>query len=277
MPKIIKNCPICGTEYETYPSIDRKTCSKECRSKYTSITQSGKNNPNYGNKWSDEQRKKLSDYQKSISHIISERVKNDWKDNEIRKNATSKLQSKLGKERVGVKNGFYGKKHTEETKNKIKQTFEKIGRKIPDDKKSDYIVYYEESNWIACMFDIIDDGILMLETNGIFNSRNNSNGVVRDHIIGRRYGFNNKVFPEILRHPCNCQILTNKENVSKAHKHKTGSEIKDISLSLDELFNKIRAFEKPWVEQDRVIKLIEDYEKGKRWERKFQQQEAFHE
>jgi len=268
MPKLIKTCSICDNTFETYPSVDRKTCSKECRSKHTSINQSGKNNPNYGNKWNDEQRKNLSDYQKSISHIISKRVKDDWKDNDSRRNETSRLQSKLAKERVGEKNSFYGKKHTEETKNKIKQTFEKIGRKTPDVEKSDYEIYYKESNWIAYMFDIVDDGILMLETHGIFNNKNNGNGVVRDHIIGRRFGFNNNVFPEILRHPSNCQILTNKENVSKAHKYKSGNEIKDISMSLEELFSRIREYKEDWKEQECVLDFIECYENGKRWKRK---------
>ena len=44
----------------------------------------------------------------------------------------------------------------------------------------------------------------MLKTLGVFNSKTNVNGIVRDHIFSRAMGFKFKVFPEILRHPCNC-------------------------------------------------------------------------
>lgn len=265
---IKKECPICGKVFETYPSVNKITCSKKCSSERLKETMKGENNPNFGNRWTDEQRRCFSDYQKSIGDVISARVKSDWEDNDERKKKTSELQSKLAKERIGEKNPFYGKKHSDETKNKIKRTFEDIGRRMPDENKSDYRIYYEESNWIEKMFDKVENGLELLNEHGIFNSKSNSNGVVRDHIIGKRYGFNNRIFPEILRHPCNCQIITNAENISKAHKFKKGSKINECHMSLVELFERIKNFNGMWLEQELVEELIKNYLNGHRWVRK---------
>ena len=60
---------------------------------------------------------------------MSEKIKKSWEGADERRKNTSELQSALGKERIGEKNPFYGKKHTDETKDKIKLTFEK--RYIP--------------------------------------------------------------------------------------------------------------------------------------------------
>lgn len=84
------------------------------------------------------------------------------------------------------------------------------------------------------MFDKIEDPnqMKLLEEIGV-KSSTNKNGVVRDHIYGRKNGFHNKVFPEILRHPCNCQVITHGENVSKGHRNK----------NLEELFRKIKLYD----------------------------------
>ncbi len=73
---------------------------------------SGKLNPNYGNKWSDEQKKKAS-----------KRVK-EWmtKEENLQKLRKPKSDtSKMGKyDKAGPNNPFYGKTHTKDTINKIK-------------------------------------------------------------------------------------------------------------------------------------------------------------
>ena len=78
--KYTKICPICQLSYTTYKE-KQITCSKLCMG----INQSGKNNPNYGNLWSDKQKEHLSEHQKKIGSSISTRVKLDWKDNTSRK------------------------------------------------------------------------------------------------------------------------------------------------------------------------------------------------
>lgn len=175
--------------------------------------------------------------------------------------------SKLSKERAGEKNPFFGKSHSDETKQKIKDTFELIGRKTPEKDKNDIQIYYEKSNWICRMFDIVENGMIMIEQFGIFNSHKNSNGVVRDHILGRKYGYNNGIFPEILRHPANCQIIRSSENISKAHTYKNKNTILDTHISIDELFYNIKNYKLEWIEQELVLQFIKQYENGDRWER----------
>ena len=105
------------------------------------------------------------------------------------------------------------------------------------------------------MWDLVDDTTL-LESNGIFNSFTNINGCVRDHRVSRFTGFKEGVFPEILRHPANCQLITHSHNSSKREKS---------SLSITALFEKIKQHNKSWIEQDFVIDLITRYETGERF------------
>lgn len=43
----IRICPECGSEFSTYPSSQKKLCSKECRTIYMSQLFSGEGNPNW--------------------------------------------------------------------------------------------------------------------------------------------------------------------------------------------------------------------------------------
>jgi hypothetical protein len=73
----------------------------------------GKNNPNYGKKWSDEKKKEFSKRQKIT-----------MSDENIRKKMRKpKAQTdKMGKyDKNGVKNPFYGKTHSNETKKKLSE------------------------------------------------------------------------------------------------------------------------------------------------------------
>jgi len=69
------------------------------------------------------------------------------------------------------------------------------------------------------------------------NRGNNPDGVSRDHIISVRYGFDNNVNPELLAHPANCQIITQRLNVSKFTK---------CYMTLEELKEKIKQWEEKY-------------------------------
>lgn len=265
-------CPVCGIEYETYPSNPKKTCSKKCMG----INQTGENNPNFGKKWSDEQRQRASEYQQSVSHIISERVKGHWDGNDERRKATAlkmaetrpgdgvwlgRKHSDESKQLIGLKSSA---KFTEEYKSNYRKTMEDNGRWVPLDEKSDYEIYYKEADWIERMFDIVYNGIAMINEYGVFNPSTNYNGVVRDHIVGRKYGYAHRVFPQILRHPSNCQIIQQPQNKAKGHR---GKNRPDCDITLKELFERIRSYNGEWSEHNLVLSLIKDYESGKRWER----------
>jgi hypothetical protein len=104
----------------------------------------------------------------------------------------------------------------------------------------------------------------IITEHGIFHSTKNSKGVVRDHAYSRRSGFDNSVFPEILRHPENCQIILHRDNVVKQQCKSVDSD----SISIEELFDKIQKTQYNWIEQEKCIRLIREYNNGARWERK---------
>lgn len=111
------------------------------------------------------------------------------------------------------------------------------------------------------MFDLVEDKNNLLKDIGVFNCKTNKNGIVRDHMYSRHTGFNNNVFPEILRHPCNCQLLTNKDNVRKALSNSVNSD----AITLEELFERITIYKKEWFEQEKVLMLIEKYKACERY------------
>lgn len=112
------------------------------------------------------------------------------------------------------------------------------------------------------MFDLLYEEYKdLLETFGIYNSYSNTKGVVRDHRFSRQSGFELGVFPEILRHIENCEILEHSKNIRKRFKEKD-------SLSIDDLFKRIENTNHKWEEQELCLALIKEYKNGKRWKRK---------
>lgn len=79
----------------------------------------GEKNPNYGNKWNDEQIKRASEYRKkhppSEEHVqkMIAGSKRAWQDPDYKK--------RWSKNREGEGNSFYGKHHSEETANRIRE------------------------------------------------------------------------------------------------------------------------------------------------------------
>jgi len=58
----------------------------------------------------------------------------------------------------------------------------------------------------------------LIEEHGWYKPKNrgdNLTGVSRDHMVSVRYGFDNNIPAEHLRHPANCRLLTHSKNVSK--------------------------------------------------------------
>jgi len=100
----------------------------------------------------------------------------------------------------------------------------------------------------------------LLQELGVFNNRTNTKGIVRDHMFSRWSGFQQCVFPELLRHPCNVALIKHGENVGKGRRKET----KD-SQTLEQLFCKIRAYTSIWLEQETCLRLIERYENGERY------------
>lgn len=285
------NCKCCGKELFRYKSqlIKNKSkylfCSSDCKNKSGHLYPmseeqkkrfsemfKGKGNPNYNNRWSDEARKAQSelylerykdeDYYKnfceanrnrcwteegkaSLSKAVSERMK-----------GTSRVHTEETKRLIGQKSK---EKWTEDYKKRHKEKMIELGHYRKDEDKSDYEIYFKEADWIEDMFNYVTDEtqIMLLKTKGKF-SRYNVEGVVRDHMYGRRNGFKNNVPPIIMRHPENCQLITTKENTQKAWRG-------DEDISLEDLYEKILYSKLDWCEQEdciEYIKLTDWYKKN---------------
>jgi endogenous inhibitor of DNA gyrase (YacG/DUF329 family) len=82
--------------------------------------------------------------------------------------------------------------------------------------------------------------IELLENRGFYsptNKKNNLNGVSKDHMVSVRWGFENNIDPKIMSHPANCQLMIHSENISKHKK---------CDLTLEELLSKIREWEEKY-------------------------------
>lgn len=270
-------CVICETPIDN-PRRDKKTCSYECKGLYQKRHFSGKNNPNFGKKWDKKKRKMQSDLIKSkIDDEYRLKVGSANRGKTFSKERIERMHGHRGPETYGVS----GKGHSEETKQIIRKkskekftdeykqkhrnTMEASGHWIPLNEKTDYEIYFVECDWIHKMFDIIENGIEMIEEHGIFNNKSNTKGIVRDHIVGRKYGYKYGIFPEIMRHPANCRIIKHNENVSKGQR---GKGRPDADISIEELFDRIINFDGYWFEQDKCLDKIEEYKNGNRWKRK---------
>lgn len=85
----------------------------------------GDKNPNYGNRWTDDERKEMSDKKKGKCPVNKGKTNVELlgvdKAGEI-----SKVLSKIASERIGDKNPFWNKKHTDASKEKISKS--RIGK-----------------------------------------------------------------------------------------------------------------------------------------------------
>ena len=257
---LTKQCLVCSKEFKTYKET-QKTCSRICMG----INNCGANNPNFGNKWSDEQRNKQAE-------LVKSKVNIEYRLNSGSANRGKKFTAKRIKKMHAHRDSTsYSRPHTEETKKiiskkskakfteeyrvKVRKTLVENGTATPDSEKSDFAIYKSYAEWVHRMWDLVEDSSL-LKTNGIFNSRTNINGCERDHKYSRMSGFTDGVFPEILRHPANCQLLTHSANASKREKS---------SITKEELFTAIKCYNKNWQEQEIVLNLINRYESGERF------------
>lgn len=265
-------CSHCGKELNKSEKPKNVFCNIICKGLWQKENLKGKNNPNYGNEYSDEYRQMRSNLSKKQMEDEEQRFlagtanRGKTLSKEVRQNMSDGKKGHIGvvhttdtKKQIGIKSA---EKFTDAYKAKIRKQNYDSGFWIDPALKDDYKLYCEFSNWNQRMFDIVKDGLAILNKYGVFHMKKNSKGVVRDHIYGRKMGFANGVFPEILRHPANCQIILHADNVSKNFKKKT---IKDSDITLADLFQKIMNWTNEWHEQLLCIELINMYECGERY------------
>lgn len=245
-------CEICNTFIGEYmPSQTRRTCSKKCYKTLQSILCTGSTNPNYkdGNTY-------LSKYC-SCGKEIDHRAKTCKKcAPHVGRKHTDKT-----KRLIGLKSRL---RNTKEYRRNFRSKMEANGTWIPLNCLDEYKLYFRFASWKKGMFnDISNKEKELLKERGIFNNKTNTRGVVRDHMYSRKSGFLMGVFPEILRHPENCNIITHSDNVKK----KSGNNRDKDAQTLRDLFLKIEGYSGKWEEQALCLKLIIRYKKGDRYNR----------
>ena len=65
----------------------------------------------------------------------------------------------------------------------------------------------------------------------MYSVPDNLDGVARDHMVSRYYGWTHNIPSEVIRHPANCRIISQRENSSKG---------KDCSITVEELYERIK-------------------------------------
>ena len=291
--RLIVKCDHCNKTLEKFSRDKRNKhhfCDRSCKNKWQSLQKlseetkkkisyktRGENNGMFGKKHSDDTKKKISDAANQhyldnpeLKYIcgnsrLPKETRSIYAKNTHRNRLPESYRhfpSDETKRKIGQKSK---QKFTPEYKKRIRKSLEEKGLIIPLEKKDDYILYKDFSNWIKKMFDIISNEkeLFLLAEHGVWNYKTNKGGVVRDHKYSRYSGWKNGVFPEILRHPVNCEIILQKDNIKK----KRGRYEDTDSQTLDELFNRIKEYKGTWEEQNICIALIEKYNNGERYKK----------
>jgi hypothetical protein len=268
--KITYICSICGIEKTTYRSnkigvSPPKYCSRKCKGVAHSINFVGSNNPNFANKWNDEQKAKQSFLVKAtVNDEYRYKSGSANRGKQLPKDVVEKMHKNRTKESYSHPHSHELKKiigqkskdkWTDEYKIKFRQKMEDLGYWIPINEKSEYEIYHTRSNWIGSMVDFFtEEEITSLNSYGFFSFKNR-HGYVRDHIVPRLVGYEFNVIPEILRHPANLQFISNRNNIQKGYTDRKLTQEKKIKIIID-LFDKILNYNKEWIEQDICVKFI---------------------
>ena len=112
-----------------------------------------------------------------------------------------------------------------------KAYYHRIGTYDNMDEKAKY--------YLECKFTFSDDllpylpGFESLVKLGWYNSRSNLQGVAKDHMVSRNYGWTHSIDPYLISHPANCTILPQVENEQKSSK---------CSITVNELLERVEWF-----------------------------------
>lgn len=263
-------CQYCGAAVEEYKSAFLRRKRFNCRAPEC-ISEAkrhvGEANGASGRIWTDEARQKQSELVKSkVDDAYRQRAGSAnrgvaFSKERVRKMHEGRSRESYVREHDAATRAKIGRKSatkfTPEYIERVRQVNYSTGLWIDPDNKSDHDVYREEAQWIAGMWDIVAEKELLNE-HGVFNPKSNPNGLVRDHILSVRDGLDWGIFPVILRHPANCQLLLNADNSRKR---------RSSWLTPDELFDNIKSYSGEWMEQSEALEFINRYTSGERWSR----------
>lgn len=188
-------CKECGKERKTSKKLNGKFCSKSCSAKY--------NNRN-----------------KSLSEQTKEKIKkgvNEYKLKTMKK--------------VSINRNFRSCKRCKE------DFYCKTARQYCENCRASYYNIYRPSCEFTFNPSAYKDKLEnynLIEKFGLYsptNKGNNLKGISRDHMVSVKWGFDNNISSEIIKHPANCKLMLHKENNIK----KTSNSIsyKDLLLRIE--------------------------------------------
>ena len=213
----IFNCGVCGKEYVVNCSdyifnknLFRKTCSDICSKKLTaSKTDRSKTN-----------------------ELISKAIRQDYQ-NKVDKGLVKKKE-------ILIKTCKHCNSQFETKRQDQIFCCQKCGERSRDDKfkvgEFDLKKYYNS----CCRFQFSlnnypdEFDFNLIKQHGWYkasNHGNNLNGISRDHMISRNYGYENLIDPYLISHPANCILLKHTDNFKKNS---------SCSISIDELIERIK-------------------------------------
>lgn len=208
--KKIYKCEGCDKDFIDFIKSDRKFCSRKCSSTGRSMSDGTKN--------------KISEKLIGITRIGQDWIKNIKGE----KNGNYKNGNSISKRTIiinGCRQCIYCKE------------FKKLGknRRTCEMCRFSYYKLYRPS--CEFKFDIYKYAgkfdFDLVDTYGWYspsNKRNNLTGVSKDHLYSVMEGFINKISPNIISHPANCQLLLQSENSSKN---------KNSIITIDDLTHRI--------------------------------------
>ena len=277
---ILVKCDNCGNEVYKSPCHVKRNkyhyCSQECRIAGMKGKGVGKDNPNFGKKWRDDRKARQSEIIKSkvdeeyrlncakgmTGVTVSEETKKKRKETLLERYGRLSNTTKLSEETKYIIGKKSSEKFTEEFKARQYETMVERGIWVPRESKNPYHFYRSLANWNCNVLDYDVIGSDLFYEFGFFHIKTNTKGMVRDHRFSRLNGFKNLVFPEILRHPFNCEFIQHGDNARKHHSKKINSD----SITMNELFEGIKTYEKEYKEQSICLEKIKQYENGLRYD-----------
>jgi hypothetical protein len=141
--------------------------------------------------------------------------------------------------KLGIKHTNFGMYITKclnlplrDLKSAVKNTAIQQGTARTDEKD----IYYADCEFKFSQEEIARiPGFHLIKEIGIYHPVNNPNGAVRDHILSRAEAYQKGYDPSHIRHPANCQFITNQENIKK-NSHS--------DITYDQLLERISLWEK---------------------------------
>lgn len=265
----LPKCKMCSNTINTFKA---KFCSSKCQKKhfdlnetienkekrlkkavqsrnYEEIHQKGhktrkENDPD--GKWIQKLKKSLNEKQENGLTVAQNRGKifSENASDEMLKDRSLKAAKTRKEKDINSSKIFWDNISVDDRKNynnkrlkSFRNSLIESGKMLPLEEQDGYKIYFSAAGFKhGFQFTNLtsDKEKHLLEENGVYN-KTNTNGCVRDHLLSRRYGFENNIPTWIIGHPANCEIVLHSENVRRSNSN-------DNQITFEELMKRIKKY-----------------------------------